>query len=55
MAVLGIFLRMVIKKLKLKKIIKIKLEYIDITKKKAQIFKVLKFHFTSFSYFEIVV
>ena len=49
MAVLGIFFRVVIKKIKLIKIlIKIKLEYINITKKKkkkkAQIHKVLKFH-----------
>ena len=43
---LEIFFRVVIKKLKLKKIIIIELEYINITKKKkkhAQIYKVLKF------------
>ena len=44
-ATLGIFFRVVIKRLKL---IKIKLESIIITKKKCPIHKVLKFSFTNF-------
>ena len=58
--ILGVFFKMVIKKLKL---IKIKLEYINITKKKkkkhAQIHEVFKISFTSFhllkSLYDVIV